>query len=190
MWLGPRAYRPFHSTYAPVSWRDFWEFGCGALGDFGCHDLDAATWGLNLPLPDTIEVRPAGLSNNEITPYGEIGYYHFPASDHHPAVPLTWYSGGLRPPKIEALPKDFSFVNRGAMYIGEKGIMVTDRSSDMPTFFPKSLGDQLPRPTLPETNGHHRDWIDAIKGGPKASSHFEYGAHLTEITLLGVFSLR
>ena len=46
------------------------------------------------------------------------------------------------------------------------------------------------QPTLPPTNGHHRDWIDAIKGGPAASSNFEYAARLTEITLLGVLSLR
>jgi len=32
--------------------------------------------------------------------------------------------------------------------------------------------------------------VAAIKGGPAASSNFEYGAHLTEITLLGVLSLR
>jgi len=76
------------------------------------------------------------------------------------------------------------------MYIGEKGIMVTDRSSEQPTFFPQSLGENNPLPTLAPTNGHHRDWIDAIKGGTHASSHFEYGAHLTEITLLGVLSLR
>ena len=38
--------------------------------------------------------------------------------------------------------------------------------------------------------GHHRDWIDACKGGPPASSNFEYGARLTEITLLGVLALR
>ena len=46
LWVGPRTMRPFHETYAPVTWRDYWEFGCGALGDFGCHDMDAATWGL------------------------------------------------------------------------------------------------------------------------------------------------
>ena len=47
-----------------------------------------------------------------------------------------------------------------------------------------------PKPTIRRSNGHHRDWIDAIKGGPKASSNFEIGAHLTEITLLGVAALR
>lgn len=38
--------------------------------------------------------------------------------------------------------------------------------------------------------GHHRDWINACKGGPAASANFEYGARLTELGLLGVLALR
>ena len=190
LWLGPRSERPFNDSYAPVIWRDFWEFGLGALGDFGCHDMDAATWGLDLPLPETVEVLPAGFSSDLITPYGEIGYYHFPTSVHKVPVKLTWYSGGLRPGKPEALPAGFEFARRGAMYIGDKGIMVTGGGPE-PRFFPESLRPAaLPNVGLPTTNGHHRDWVDAIKGGAAASSNFEYGAHLTEITLLGVLSLR
>lgn len=190
LWVGPRTMRPFHEAYAPVTWRDFWEFGCGALGDFGCHDLDAATWGLNLPAPETVEVRPAGFSNEFITPYGEIGYYHFPARDDQPAVKLTWYSGGLQPPLPAEVPRDFKFPARGAMYVGDKGIMITGGRSE-PKIFPDDLyASGSMNKTISPSNGHHRDWVDAIKGGPAASSNFEYGTHLTEITLLGVLSLR
>lgn len=192
LWLGPRAYRSFHDVYAPVSWRDFWDFGCGAMGDFGCHDLDAAVWGLDLPAPETIELLPAGYSDQHITPYGEIGYYHFPARGEQGPIQLTWYSGGLRPSRPELLPQDQQLSRRGALYIGEKGIMVYDGRGMPPRLFPTTLEEEAAKaPTdLAVTNGHHRDWIDAIKGGPAASSNFEYGAHLTEITLLGVLSLR
>ena len=47
-----------------------------------------------------------------------------------------------------------------------------------------------PAKTIRRTGGHHRDWIDAIKGGPAASSNFEYASRLTEIALLGVLSVR
>ena len=47
-----------------------------------------------------------------------------------------------------------------------------------------------PAATLKRSNGHHRDWIDACKGGEPASSHFGYGAHLTELAHLGNLSLR
>ncbi len=58
--------------------------------------------------------------------------------------------------------------------------------------YPEELREslnELPE-TLERSSGHHADWIRAIKGGPKASSHFQYGAKLTEITLLGVLALR
>ena len=77
------------------------------------------------------------------------------------------------------------------MYVGEKGIMVTGGSPE-PKVFPDDLyaASSAKTSTIAPSNGHHRDWVDAIKGGPAASSNFEYGAHLTEITLLGVLSLR
>lgn len=192
VWLGPRAQREFHSTYAPVSWRDYWDFGCGGMGDFGCHDLDAAVWGLNLEAPDQVMLYPAGFSDEHIVPYGEIGYFHFPAKGNQPEVKLNWYTGGLKPDLPEMLPQDLVLPNRGALYIGEKGMMLYEGSGKAPRLFPEELNASfhLKETTLAPSNGHHRDWIDAIKGGTAASSHFEYGARLTEITLLGVLSLR
>jgi hypothetical protein len=49
---------------------------------------------------------------------------------------------------------------------------------------------QRPAKSLPRSKGHHRDWLDACKGGPPASANFEYGARLTEIVLLGNVALR
>jgi hypothetical protein len=47
-----------------------------------------------------------------------------------------------------------------------------------------------PKATLPRSKGHHRDWLDACKGGKPASANFEYGAALTEIGLLGLVAMR
>lgn len=192
LWLGPREPRPFHEAYVPVTWRDFWTYGCGALGDFGCHDMDAATWAFDLHAPESVEILPAGYSDADIAPYGEIGYYQFAASGKQPPLKLTWYSGGLRPPHHEMLPEDYSLSSRGTMFVGEKGIILNEGGDRAPKLFPESLNASFtpPEPTLARSNGHYRDWVDAIKGGPAASSNFDYGARLTEITLLGVLSLR
>lgn len=204
LWLGPTKELPYHRDYTPVTWRDFWVFGCGALGDFGCHDLDAATWAFNLHTPERVEVLPAGYSDGDIAPYGEIGYYEFLAKEEPVAVrgqpagagqaplELTWYSGGLRPARPESLPDDISLPGRGSLFIGEKGIIVTGAGGRDPQIYPESLRDAYtpPEPTTPRSKGHFRDWVDAVKGGEPASSNFDYGARLTEITLLGVLSLR
>lgn len=194
LWLGPTSWRPYNKVYTPVKWRDFWAFGCGALGDFGCHDMDSATWALNLHSPVTVEVLPAGNKGSaDIAPYGEIGYYTFAADGEQQPVKLTWYSGGLRPRLPDLLPEDIKLVNRGAIFIGDKGIIINNGgASAAPQIFPESLRASFtpPAPSIPRTKGHHREWIDAIKGGPAPLSDFEYGSRLTEITLLGVLSLR
>jgi predicted dehydrogenase len=192
LWLGPTPHKPYHEWYSPVTWRDFWDFGCGALGDFGCHDMDAATWAFELDYPETVEVFPAGFSNKDIAPYGEIGYYHFPAKNGLPPIQLTWYSGGLKPPLHKDLPNGYQWTGRGTLFVGEKGIIVNEGGNRAPKVFPEDLAQRMTKPKqeIPRSKGHFRDWVDAIKGGPKSSANFEYGAHLTEITLLGVLSLR
>ncbi len=191
-WLGPTAFMPYHKDYTPVSWRDFWALGCGALGDFGCHDLDPSTWAFNLHTPDTVEVHPAGYSDKDIAPYGEIGYYNFKAMGDQPEFKQYWYSGGLQPPRPEQLPDNAELPGRGSLFIGKKGVLVVGAGGSNPKIYPEKLSERFtpPKPFIPRSNGHFKDWIDAIKGGPAASSNFEYGARLTEITLLGVLSLR
>jgi predicted dehydrogenase len=192
LWLGPREPRPYHPAYVPVTWRDFWTFGCGALGDFGCHDLDAIVWAFDLHAPETIEAWPAGFMNDDIAPYGEICYYRFPPRQNQPPLRVTWYSGGLQPPRPDALPEGMGLPRRGVLFVGEKGIIQCDGAGGAPRLFPDRLraAYQPPDKTLPRSNGHHRDWLDAIKGGPAPSSHFECAARLTEITLLGIVALR
>ncbi|MDF9798536.1 putative dehydrogenase [Catalinimonas alkaloidigena] len=192
LWQGPRKEQDFQEEYVPVSWRDFWMYGCGALGDFGCHDMDAATWAFNLKAPESVQIFPAGYSDENIAPYGEIGYYDFKKQGDQSALKLHWYSGGLRPELHEALPKGYEYGRRASMFVGEKGIIMNDGGNRAPEIYPESLRDAVkpPRQTIPRSNGHFRDWVDAIKGGDPSSANFEYGARLTEITLLGVLSLR
>lgn len=192
LWLGPRKAVPFHSAYAPVSWRDFWDYGLGAMGDFGCHDLDSAVWALELTTPTSVEMHPAGRMTDHMIPFGELGYFDFPARGGQPPVRVTWYSGGVRPARPAAMPKGQSLPSRGVLFVGEKGAMVCGGAGGDPKLVDGTTDPEfhLHEPPLRRSNGHHRDWIDAAKGGPAASSNFEVGAHLTEITLLGVVALR
>ena len=120
LWLGPREPVAYHEAYTPVKWRDFWRFGCGALGDFGCHDMDAATWAFNLKAPTSVELHPAGYSDEDIIPYGEIGYYEFDEQDEQQALKLTWYSGGVQPERPEQLPAEVAMPSRGTLFVGDQ----------------------------------------------------------------------
>jgi len=48
LWLGPAKQRPYHPCYLPFSWRGWWDFGTGVLGDIGCHQLDPVFRALKL----------------------------------------------------------------------------------------------------------------------------------------------
>jgi predicted dehydrogenase len=188
LWLGPRSARPFHPAYFPVAWRDFWAFGCSALGDFGCHDLDAACWALDLHAPTSVEAHGAGPMDSEIGPHGSVAYFHFPARGDQPPVKITWYDGGLEPERPPGLSAKEGLPGRAILFIGDRGALICGGAGGKPRLLVSSKDP--PAPTLPRSAGHHRDWIDACKGGKPAGSNFEYGARLTEIVLLGVLALR
>ena len=47
-WIGPAAMRPYHRAYHPSTWRCWWDFGCGMMGDRGVHTLDSVVTALKL----------------------------------------------------------------------------------------------------------------------------------------------
>src|SRR5947208_5546629 len=57
VWLGPAPDRPYNPAYVPFAWRGFWDFGTGAIGDMGIHNLDTAYWALELGAPTSVEVK-------------------------------------------------------------------------------------------------------------------------------------
>lgn len=191
LWLGPREPRSYSPAYHPVAWRDFWDFGSGTIGDFGCHDLDGAFWALDLARPTSIESRPAGYTDQQITPHGELIYYEFGPRGDLPPVTVTWYGGGLKPATPKDWPADEALPGRGTLFIGEKGVLYEAGAGGEPRLLGKLDKEfERPEPTLPRSKGHYRDWLDACKGGEPAGSQFAYGAKLTELALLGVASLR
>ncbi|MCR9295364.1 MAG: Gfo/Idh/MocA family oxidoreductase [bacterium] len=192
LWLGPRAERPFNSAYFPVAWRDFWAFGNSNIGDFACHDLDAACWALELTHPSKINFTPAGPCNEEIGPHGCIGYYDFPATEKRGPVSVTWYDGGLKPDKPKDWPEGRELPDRGILFEGSEGIMFCGGAGGAPMLLPegKSKSIQLPSESIPRVANHARDWLEAIQGKRPAGSNFSYGSQLTELALLGALSLR
>ncbi|MGA2064559.1 MAG: hypothetical protein ABSG86_06310 [Thermoguttaceae bacterium] len=79
-----------------------------------------------------------------------------------------------------------------ALLWGLEGKLLTEgwAGRQRPLPYEKTHAYKKPPKTLPRSKGHHRDWLDACKGGPAASSNFQYGAGLTELVLLGVLALR
>jgi predicted dehydrogenase len=194
LWLGPRAARPFSPNYTPVTWRDYWAFGTAPIGDMACHNFDAAFWALDLSTPLTVEACAADGMDSEIAPPAAIYRFKYAPRGDLPSLEFTWYDGGLVPKRPEELEDDeqLGLNGNGVLFIGDKGKMHCAGWGGPPRLIPSARMDSYPRPPkkLARSKGHHRDWLDACKGGPPASSNFEYGAKLTEVILLGTVALR
>ncbi len=200
LWLGPAKYRPYHPIYCPMSWRGWWDFGTGPLGDMGCHILDPSFWGLKLGHPVSVEATTTHWEkevSEETYPRAAIIRYQFPARGKMPPVALTWYDGRLLPP----IPRDFAphqrFDSNGALLVGEKGtILHGSHGAGGLRLLPRELMRDYKQPpqTIPRVKdcqgAHEQDWIRACKDGNPASSSFEYGGALTTMVLLGVLAMR
>ncbi|WCJ59265.1 Gfo/Idh/MocA family oxidoreductase [Fontisphaera persica] len=193
LWLGPREPRPYHNSYAPVSWRSYWDFGTAAIGDMACHNLDPAFMALDLAVPASVEGTAFGL--DEYTCY-ECGMftYKYPARGQFPPLVVRWFDGGLYPPRPDELEEgeQMGANNNGIYFVGTKGVIICPGWAGNPRIWPDSLMQAYKRPPkkIKRVKGHHRDWLDACKGGEPASANFEYGAKLTEVVLLGTVALR
>ena len=194
LWLGPRDPRPYSSAYSPVTWRDFWDFGTAPIGDMACHNIDQAFMALDLRAPRTVEGTAVGGVDDYMAPAGSMYTYQFDTRGNMPPVKLVWYDGGIQPARPDELEEGMLMGGggNGVLFIGDKGKIACPGWAGEPTILPLELMDDYQRPakTLRRVKGHHRDWLDACKGGEPASANFRYGAGLTELVLLGPVALR
>lgn len=194
LWLGPAPRRPYHPSYVPFNWRGWLDFGTGALGDMGCHHFDPVFRALKLTAPDKVHASSTEV-NEETFPKASIVHYDFPAREDMPPVRVTWYDGGLKPPRPDGLPDGEPMGvpdPGGAYFVGDGGILMTDGTGHNPRLLSSSAADayDMPSPALPRSIGHYQEFIEACKGGPRPGAHFDYGGPITEAVLLGNIAIR
>ena len=198
LWLGPcQEDVPFSRAIHPTTWRPWWSFGCGGLGDIGCHTIDTAYWALGLGAPDRVEVDMTEKANPIHTPNGSIVTYKFPARGKQPAVDVKWIEG----PRLPKAPKGYDWEikgNGGFIMVGEKGGISHDgMRPNSPRLYPKSrwesyrknANERVPK-TLKRVPGIHNDWVNGIRNSEMTVSDFSYSGPLTESIILGTLAIR
>jgi predicted dehydrogenase len=193
LWLGPSPDRPYHSCYHPFRWRGWWDFGTGVLGDIGCHQFSAVFKALKLGHPEWVDACSSNHQcspeiTRETAPLSSITRWSFPAQGDRGPIMLTWWDGGLKPPRPEELEAKRSFAEGDwLMIVGDKGKMIGHR------LIPDAKAQEFGKPprVLPRSPGHYLEWLNACKGGPPAGSNFaDHAAYLAEVVLLGNIAIR
>jgi predicted dehydrogenase len=209
LWIGPTQMRAYNPAYHPFSWRAWQDFGAGAMGDMGCHVMDASFAVLKLGYPTSVLASegfnvlaspgsPFGkrVEYNDSYPPASIIHLSFPARGEMPPVKLHWYDGGLLPERPEDLEPNRNLPESGTIFVGEKGKMWCETYSESPRLIPESFMSSFTRPakTLPRVpggrDGHEKNWLDAIRTHGQAVSNFDYAGPFSEAVLLGNVSLR
>ena len=191
LWLGPAPFRPYNKRYLPgnLTWNRWWDFGNGTLGDMGSHVIDLPFWALNLRDPLTVSTRcdPEIASPYTNARWMVIDWEH-PATEDRPAVNLTWYDGVQRPESPEGL--DLSKWGLGVLFKGDKGMLVADYGKHILLPEDKFKDFERPEPSIPNSKGHHAEWIHACKTGEPTTCNFDYSGKLIESKLLGNVAYR
>ncbi|MCX6621365.1 MAG: Gfo/Idh/MocA family oxidoreductase [Acidobacteria bacterium] len=195
LWLGTAAMRPYSPSYVPFSWRGFYDFGCGALGDMACHILGTPNMALQLGAPMSVECVMQEGSNQLTFPKKSVIRFDFPARGSMPAVKIVWHDGLKAVPAIEGVPAGEQLGDKdtnGSLFIGSKGMVTTGCYGERTRLIPVAKMDdyKMPAQLLTRSPGHYRDWIRAAKGGAAACSNFGVAGPFTEWILLGVIALR
>ena len=200
LWQGPVAHRDYSKHYCPTTWRGWWPYGCGALGDIGCHTFDAPFWVLDLGLPEKVEIVRTPPPDEEFIPMGgSLTTYHFAARGSKPPVTMKWYEAGFEVPKPRRWDADEPLPAGGGMYMEgtEETLFHAGMRPSSPMLTPRARFEQM-KPELaqverltPLGKGPIDEFYRAIKGEIDApGSPFDYAAPLTEVVLLGALAQR
>jgi predicted dehydrogenase len=213
-WIGPAEWVDYSSKIAPFSWRGWWNFGTGALGDMACHIMDMPYWALLPGAPRSVSAQQVGATelsppiNSKIT--WEFGPSQYTSSE---GFRYYWYDGYVdatfdreswslkkasndyNHPNAEIL-EGMDFKKFGSVIIGEEGKLFFNRGRGA-SWVLKSTnpidGFDWPDESVPRAarQDNYQEWMDAMTGKvDQGESNFGLAGQLTETVLLGVLAQR
>ena len=206
-WLCAAHEHAYNHDFHNGQWRCWYEFGMGALGDWGAHIIDSVHEFLELGLP--YEVNPLYLKDHNpfFYPMSSTILFRFPERQGMPALDITWYDGL---DNIPAVPEGYGVseldpnipsvagqkiqpakLNPGKeIYSKEltfKGGSHGSTLSIIPDEKAREMEGRLPE--VPEsTSNHYANFLLSVMGKEKPRSPFSVSGPLSQVFCLGVIS--
>lgn len=207
IWQGVTQLHDYNHDFINGQWRCWYDFGMGALGDWGAHLIDTAHEFLNLGLPYEVKMLKAEGHNSFFYPQSSTILFRFPARGNMPACDITWYDGVNNIPPIPAgygvmgLDPNIPAPSNGALrpvkfnpgkiiYSKEltfKGGSHGATLSIIPEDKAKDMASKLPVVPASPSN-HYANFLKACKGEEKTRSPFAVAGPLSQVFSLGVMA--
>jgi hypothetical protein len=147
--------------------------------------MDLPFWALDLKAPKTIHATgEKGHDGDNDMPASMRVEYEFEARGDKPPVQISWYHGSWKPEGVEVYNK-----NAAVLFEGDDGKLLADYTTRK-VFMQAGKEERPVKPSIPDSIGHHEEWLRAIRTGGQATCPFEYGGLLTECGHLGNVSYR
>jgi predicted dehydrogenase len=199
----------YNIGYVNGDWRSWFDFGNGALGDWGAHIFDTAHEFLQLGLPTEVEAVKLDGWSPFIFPQASTLAFRFPARDTQPPCELTWYDGqnnlpplpdnmgesvvdpNIPPPTAGSI--DTKKLSPGKVIYGEgltfKGGSHGSTLKIIPDAKAKEMESKLP-PVPKSPSNHWANFLKAVKGEEKCRSSFAVAGPLCQAMALGIIAQR
>jgi predicted dehydrogenase len=179
-WLGPAPRRAFNPNRCHFNFRYFWDYSGGMFIDFWCHITDVVYWALDLKAPKSV----AAIGRRELADDNAETPNHLEVQYTYPGVEVVWSLNPIGPPGLE----DWGI---GAAFQGPDGTIVTNYQQHKLFRRGKEVTDfKRPDPSIPDSPGHVREFLDSIKSRKITTCDIEYGHQLTKGGHLGNIALR
>lgn len=206
-WTGGAVKREYNHDYHLGQWRCWYDYGLGALGDWGAHILDTAHEFLELGLPT--EINPIYLKDHNpfFFPMSSTILFKFPARGNMPPVDVTWYDGldNLPPlpegygkselsgniPTVAGAQMKAQQLNPGKIIYSKDLIFKGGSHDSTLSIIPESKAKEMESrlPEVPKSpSNHFKNFLLACKGQEKARSPFSVSGPLSQVFSLGVLS--
>lgn len=206
-WHSAVAFHDYNKDFINGQWRCWYDFGMGALGDWGAHIIDTAHEFLNLGLPYEVDPLKIEGHNKFFFPMTSTLAFRFPKRGKLPPVEITWYDGIKNIPPVPEGYGDLeldpnippasngkiqpSSLNPGKIiYAGDltfKGGSHGSTLSIIPAEKAKEMEPLLP--DVPQSpSNHYANFLLACKGQEKARSPFDIAGPLSQVFCLGVLA--
>ena len=199
VWLSQRPFRPYNHNFINGDWRCFYEYGTGALGDWGAHIFDAAHEFLKLGMPSKIETLKNDRRTNAVFPMASTIAYTFPArGEGLPECRLVWHDGVGNFPEMpkQVTNKKWRRKDYGAELHFKDGRILARYSHGTPMQLiaggdPRDPAVEEVMKDFPKNrSGHYLNFLKAVKGEEPANSDFAVAGPLSQVLALGALAQR